>query len=59
MNLAYIDAGTGSAIMAALAGGAAGLWVYVKTSVRTKFGRKSSPKADESGTTKGALTDVG
>jgi hypothetical protein len=37
--IGYIDAGTGSAIMAALAGGAAGLWVFVKSSMTSRFRR--------------------
>jgi hypothetical protein len=42
MNLAYLDAGTGSLIVQTVLGGAAGLAVLFKTSGRRLFKRGSS-----------------
>jgi hypothetical protein len=43
MNLAYLDAGTGSLIVQTVLGGAAGLAVYFKTTGRRLFKRGASP----------------
>jgi hypothetical protein len=48
MNLAYLDAGTGSLIVQTVLGGAAGLAVLFKTSGRRLFKRNASaPEATE------------
>jgi len=45
-TVAYIDAGTGSYLLAALAGGAATFWFFLKSSIARLFGRGKSATPD-------------
>ena len=43
----YIDAGTGSYLLAAIAGGVAGMWFYIRGKIDRLRGRKSEPQTQE------------
>lgn len=45
---AYIDAGTGSYLLAAVASGAAGIWFYLRSKASKITGRSRKQAADES-----------
>jgi hypothetical protein len=47
LTFAYLDGGTGSMILQAVLGGAAGLAVYFKTKGRRLFKRRSDDEARE------------
>ncbi len=40
----YIDAGTGSYLLAAVAGGIATMWFFIRAKVASLFGRKPRPQ---------------
>jgi hypothetical protein len=49
-TVAYIDAGTGSYLLAAIASGAAGIWFFVRSkwaSIRGRGPAKAAPEATE------------
>jgi len=48
-TIAYIDAGTGSYLLAALAGGAATFWFFLKSSMARIFGRGKPATTDVDG----------
>ena len=43
----YIDAGTGSYLLAAIAGGAAGVWFFIRSSIARLRGRKFDDAAPD------------
>ena len=54
--LAYIDAGTGSYLLAAIASGAAGTWFFIRSKVGS-FGRRKSAPTDPDTTPESAPAD--
>jgi hypothetical protein len=49
-TVGYIDAGTGSYLLAAMAGGAAGIWFFIRSkwaSIRGRGPGKDSPEGTE------------
>lgn len=40
----YIDAGTGSYLLAAIAGGVATMWFFIRAKIASLFGRKPRPQ---------------
>jgi len=43
----YIDAGTGSYLLAAIGGGVAGMWFYIRGKIDRLRGRKPEPQTEE------------
>jgi hypothetical protein len=54
--LAYIDAGTGSYLLAAIASGAAGTWFFIRSKMGS-FGRRKSATVDPEATSESAPAD--
>ena len=54
----YIDAGTGSYLLAAIAGGLATMWFFIRAKFAALFGRKPAPESAAESPVQEAVADA-